>query len=75
MCSVRLFLYTNVEAYSLKSTPNDRFFLETFHGNFYLSTDFLLEICSEEVDGEIIFAYFIFLELRELEIEPWPHAQ
>ena len=35
-------------------------FWESFHVNFYLLTEFLPEICWEEVAGEIIFKYFHF---------------
>ena len=38
--------------YSLKSTPNDRFFWETFHGNFILLSEFLPEVCWEEIAKE-----------------------
>ena len=37
-------LYKSGGAYSLKSTPNDRFFEKIFHDNFYLLSEFLPEI-------------------------------
>ena len=38
-------LYISGGTYSLKSTPNDRFFVKTFHGSFNLLSEFLPEIC------------------------------
>ena len=39
-----LILYISSGIYSLKLTPNNRFFWETFHNNFYLLSEFLPEI-------------------------------
>ena len=44
-----LILCTSGGTYSLKSTPNDRFFLWIFHGNFYLLSEFLPENCWEKI--------------------------
>ena len=43
--------------YSLKSTPNDRFFWETFHDNFINFSEFLPEICWEEIAEEILLVF------------------
>ena len=48
---------------SLKSTPNNRFFWETFHCNFYLLIDFLPDICLEESD---------LLKIFNLKFKQWP---
>ena len=45
--------------YSLKSIQNDRFFEKVFIA-IYLLSEFLPEICSEEVAEEIFFSYFRF---------------
>ena len=54
-----LILYMSGGTYSLKSTPNDRF-LRNFSWQFYLLSEFLPEICWEEVAEEIFFFYFRF---------------
>ena len=36
-------------------------FWETFHGNFYLLSEFLSEICSEEIVEEILFCILFWL--------------
>ena len=47
--------------YSLKASPNDRFFWEIFHGNsFYLLLEFLPEICWEEIAEEIVFVFLFW---------------
>ena len=43
--------------YSLKSTPNDKFFEKLFTAIFYLLSEFLPEICGEEIGEEILFVY------------------
>ena len=40
-----LILYISGGTYSLKSTPNDRFFEKLFTAGFYLLSEFLPEIC------------------------------
>ena len=50
-----LILYVSGGTYSLTSAPNDRFYLETFYGNFYFLSEFLPEICWEEIAEEIFF--------------------
>ena len=56
-----LILHVSGGTYSLKSTPNDRFFEKRFHGNFfYLFPEFLPEIGGEEVVEEI-FSYFFYV--------------
>ena len=52
-----LILYINGGTYSFKSTPNNRLFWETFHGSFNLLTEFLPEICWEEITEEIFFVF------------------
>ena len=53
-----LILYMSGRTYSLKSTPKDRF-LRSFSWQFYLFSEFLPEICWEQVNEEI-FSYFPF---------------
>ena len=55
--SVRIIDLVSDTTYSLKSTPNDRFFWETFHGNFILLSEFLPEVCWEEIAEEILFVF------------------
>ena len=62
-----LILYRNGGTYSLKSTPNDSFFWETFHGNFIYFSKFSAEICWEEIAEEIIF-YFVLMSGLGLEL-------
>ena len=52
-----LILYISGGTYSLKSTPNDRFFEKLFHGNFIYFSDILPEICWEEIAEEILFVF------------------
>ena len=71
-----LILYISGGTYSLKLTPNDRFFEKlfmtifgidlklgptvfnkTFHGSFNLLSEFLPEICWEEIAEEILFVF------------------
>ena len=47
--------YISGEIYILKSIPNDRFFLENFHSNYYSLSEFLQEICWEDIAEEILF--------------------
>ena len=51
------FIHKWRETYSLKSTPNDRFFWETFDGNFIQHSEFLLEICWEEIGEDMLFIF------------------
>ena len=51
---VVLILYIIGGTYCLKSTPNDRFFEKLFHDRFYLLSEFLPEICWEEIAEEIL---------------------
>ena len=64
-----LILYVSGGTYGLKSTPNDRIFWETFHGSFNLLSEFLPEICWEEIAKEKYFTYFILMS--GLGLEPW----
>ena len=50
-----LILQVSGEAYSLKSTPNDKFLRNFFMPGFYLLSEFLPEICWEEMAEEIFF--------------------
>ena len=63
-----LILYISGGAYSLKSTLNADF-LRNFSWQFYLLSEFLPEICWEEIAEEIFFSYFVFMS--GLELEPW----
>ena len=51
------FLYISGGAYSLKSTPNDRFFEKLFLAILFWHSEFLPEICSEEIAEEILFVF------------------
>ena len=42
----------------LKSTPNDRFFEKLFMAILFLLTEFLPEICWEEIAEEILFVFY-----------------
>ena len=59
LCSIRLFIHMSGKTYSLKSTLQGRFFFRNFSWQLYLFTEFLPEICWEEVADEI-FSYFRF---------------
>ena len=52
-----LILYISGGTYSLKVIPNDRFFEKLFMANFYLLSEFLPEICWEEITEEILFVF------------------
>ena len=54
------FWYISVGAYSLKSTPNDRLFWETFHGNFIHFEGFSQK-SAERKSPKKYFLYFILL--------------
>ena len=56
VCCV-LILYISGGTYSLKSIPNDRFFWRNFSWQFYLLSQFLPEICWEEIAEEILFVF------------------
>ena len=55
----------------LKSTPNDRFFEKLFMVIFYLLSEFLPEICWEEIAEEILFVCCFDIGLG---LEPWLYA-
>ena len=52
-----LILYISGGAYSLKSTPNDRFSEKLFMPIFYLLSEFLPDICCEKIVEEILFLF------------------
>ena len=54
-----LILYISGGTFSLKSTPND--------GNFYLLSEFLPQICWEEIAVEKYFSYFVLISGLDLE--------
>ena len=49
-----LILYISGGTYSLKSTSNNTFFEKPFHGSFNLLSEFLPEICWEEIAKELM---------------------
>ena len=63
-----LILYISSGTYSLKSTPNDRFFEKLFIATLYQHSDFLPEICWEEIAEEMffVFCFDIWLGARTL---------
>ena len=58
-----LILYISVGTYSLKSSPNDRFFEKLFMAIFNLLSQFLPEICWEEIVGEMLSGLGLGLRL------------
>ena len=62
-----LILHISVGTYSLKSTPNDRFFDKFFMTILILLSEFLPEICWEEIAEEILFLYFVLMSGTGLE--------
>ena len=50
-----LILYTSGGTYSFKVDSERQIIWETFHGNFILLSEFLPEICWEEITEEILF--------------------
>ena len=50
-----LILYISGDTYSLKSTVNDRFLEKLFMAILLLVSEFLPEICWEEITEEILF--------------------
>ena len=66
-----LILYMSGGTYSLKPTLNDRFLWVTFHGIFYLLSEFLQEICWEEVAEEILLRVSFCWKCRTLALETW----
>ena len=52
-----LILYISGGTYCLKTTPNDRFFEKLFMAVFNLLSEFLPEICWEEIAEEILFVF------------------
>ena len=55
-----LILYISGGIYSLKSTPNDRFFEKLFMAIFIWLSEFLPEICWEQIAEEILFVFRLF---------------
>ena len=53
-----LILYINGGDLQFKVDSERQILLETFHGNFYLLSEFLLEICWGEVAKEILFVFY-----------------
>ena len=51
-----LILYISGGTYSLKSTPNDRFFEKLFM-EIFIYSEFLPEICWEKITEEILFVF------------------
>ena len=49
--------YISGGIYSLKSTPNDRFFLRNFSWQLYLLSEFLPEICWKEIAEKFLFVF------------------
>ena len=70
VCVNFIHTYLSGGNYSLKSTPNDRFF-EILHGNFIYFRVFS-EICLEEVTEEFLF--YIFVLMSDLRFEPWSYV-
>ena len=68
-------LYVSCRTYSLSPTPNERFFFfeNLFHGKFYLSSEFLPEICWEEIAEEMCFFFNISFLVSDLRYEPEPY--
>ena len=60
-----LILYMTGGTYSLKPMPNDRFFRETFHENFYLHPEFWPEICWNEDFKELFFKILLEMPNRD----------
>ena len=48
-------------------------FEKLFMTILFLLSEFLPEICWEEVAAEIVLSYFVYLEMPELGFEPRPH--
>ena len=55
-----LILYISGGTYSLKSSPNDRFFWETFHGNFIYSQCYCQK-SAERKSPKKYFSYFVLM--------------
>ena len=55
-----LILYKSGGTYSLKSTPNDRFFEKLFIAIFHFLSEFLPEICWEKIAQEILFVFLFW---------------
>ena len=51
------FLYISGGTYKFKVDSERQIFWETFHGNFYLRSEFLPQICWEEIAEEIFFVF------------------
>ena len=52
-----LILYISGGTYSFIVDSERQIFWETFHGNFYLLSECLAEICWEEIAEEILFVF------------------
>ena len=66
-----LIVCMNGETYSLKSTPNVRYFFRTFHGNFICSGNF----CQKSTEGKSPKKYFSnFVLESDLGFAPWPYV-
>ena len=67
-----LILYMSGGTYSLKSTPNDRFFEKLFHGHFIYSQSF----CQKSAEGKSPKKYFLYFVLMSgLGLEPCLYVQ
>ena len=64
MCVLILYM-SGAITYTLKSITNNKFFWETFHGNFILRSEYLPEACLEEVNEEV------FLILLSSDLVVW----
>ena len=67
ICCVRLILYMTGGTYSLKSTPNVRFFKETFHDNFIFSLRVFASNLLRGSRRRDIFHVFVLMSDLELE--------
>ena len=67
-----LILYISGGIYSLKSIPNDKFFLENFSWQFYL----LSECCQKSAERKPPKKYFLYFVLMSgLGLVPWFYVQ
>ena len=53
-----LILYISGGTYSLKSTPNDKFFEKPFMAVLIYFSEFLPEICSEVIAEKILYVFY-----------------
>ena len=63
-----LILYVSGGTYKYKVDSERQIFWKTFHGSFILLSEFLPEICWEEIAEEILF---VFCLMSGLGLEPW----